>query len=110
MKKDNVEEVQEPANPSPAASPAKAPREKKPKQPRKAKKNTAADDLHLPVLVEFTYTVSTILFIFVGLAMIIISVLTGASLLDLVLRTSAALFAVGGVLLLISSQVSSGVL
>ncbi len=39
-----------------------------------------------------------------------VSILTGATLLDLILRTSVALLAVGGLLIFISSQISSGML
>jgi hypothetical protein len=48
--------------------------------------------------------------ILVGLAMIIVAVLTGASLLNLILRTSAAMLATGSLVALIYHHVSSGML
>jgi hypothetical protein len=61
-------------------------------------------------LVEFTYSISTILLIALGLSMAMISFMTGATLLNLVLRTSVAVVVMGGLLMVISSQISSGVL
>ena len=109
MKNENDEEVKDPQASSAPETPAKPPKEKKEKK-KKEKKPVQADGVPLPVLVEFTYSVSVILLIFVGLAMIIVSFLTGASLLNLLLRTSVAILVMGGLLMLISSQVSSGLL
>lgn len=103
MKKEKKDAVPNPETPAVPKAPAKPRKEKKPKPPK-------SDGVQLPVLVEFTYAFSTILLIFVGLAMIITSLLNGATLLNLVLRTSVALLVLGSLLLFISSQVSSGVL
>lgn len=107
MKNENAEDVKNPENPSAQETPVKS---RKDRKKEKGKKPPQADGARLPVLVELTYTVSIILLIFVGLAMIIISFLTGASLSSLVLRTSVAILVLGSLLILISSQVSSGVL
>ena len=110
MKNENEEE--EVKNPEPSSVPeasAKARKEKKEKK-KKEKKPAPADGVQLPVLVELTYSVSVILLIFVSLAMIATSVLTGASLLNILLRTSVAILVMGSLLILISSQVSSGLL
>jgi hypothetical protein len=80
------------------------------KRAKKEKKQKVVDGVQLPVLVEFTHTVSAIFLVFVGVGMILISFLTGASLINLVLRTSVALLVIGSLLLLITSQVSSGLL
>ena len=106
MKKEDAEDVKNPEDPSAPAVPVKTRKEKK----KKEKKNRQTDGIQLPVLVEFTYTISVMLLVFVGLAVIIISFFTGASLLHLVLRTSAAMLAMGCLLMVIFQQVSSGVL
>jgi hypothetical protein len=90
----------------------KSPEARKSKsKPAKVRKEKKVDDgLRLPVLVEFTYSMSTILLIALGLSMAMISFMTGATLLNLVLRTSVAVVVMGGLLMVISSQISSGVL
>lgn len=103
MKKENPETPPVPEAPV-------QPRQGKKEKPKKEKKKPQADDVQLPILVELTYSVSILFLIFVGLAMIVVSVLTGASLLNLILRTSAALLFVGSLVVLIFHQVSSGVL
>jgi hypothetical protein len=109
MKKENDEDLKSLENaPAPEAS-AKLPKEKNEKK-TKEKKPSQVDGVQLPVLVELTYSVSVILLIFVSLAVITVSVLTGVSLLNLVIRTSVTILALGSLLILISSQVSSGVL
>ena len=109
MNKTNEEEVKNPEPPSVPEASVKPRKEKKEKK-KKEKKPAQADGVQLPVLVELTYSVSMILLIFVALAMIVVSFLTRASLLNLLLRTSVAILVMGGLLILISSQVSSGVL
>jgi hypothetical protein len=109
MKKEKPEDLKNPEKPPAPKTPAKPPKEKKEKK-KKEKKKPPVDDMQLPVLVELTYTVSVLLFIFVGLTVMIVSVLTGSSLLNLVLRTSASLLALGCLLVIIYYQVSSGVL
>ena len=106
MKKEDVENIKSPEEPSAPKPSAKAPKEKK----KKEKQKLSVETVQLPVLVELTYSASTILLIFVSLAVIIVSVLTGASLLNLVIRTSVAILVMGSLLILIFSQVSSGML
>lgn len=102
-KQDAAPNIETPAAPK---EPAKA----KPRKEKKKAKPKQADSVQLPVLVELTYAFSIIFLIFVGLAMIITSFLNGATLLNLVLRTSVALLVVGSLLIFVSSQVSSGML
>jgi hypothetical protein len=75
---------------------------------RKAKKES--DGARLPVLIEFTYTIATLLLLFLGLTVIVTALLSGASLLTLIIRTSVTLLLMGGLLMLIFSQISSGML
>ena len=109
MKKENPEDSKNPETPPAPETPAKPRKEKKEKK-NKEKKKTQADDMQLPVLVELTYSISVILLIIVGLAVIVVSVLTGASLLNIILRTSAAMLSMGSLVVLIFHQVSMGVL
>jgi hypothetical protein len=74
------------------------------------KKKEETNDVHLPVLVEFTYTFSSIILILLFLTMVSISFLTGATLLDTVIRTSITMLIIGGLLIYISRQISSGIL
>ena len=82
----------------------------KPPTPKKQKQPKSSCDVKLPFLLEFTYTVSTLILIFLALAVIITSFMAGASLYVIVLRTVVAVVVVGGLLMLISSQISSGLL
>jgi hypothetical protein len=107
MKEENPENIKNPENSPAPGAPAKL-RKKKKEKPKQEKKKPPVDDVHLPVLVELTYSISMLLLIFVGLSVVIVSVLTGASLLNLVLRTSAAMLAMGCLLVVIFYQVSSG--
>jgi type VI protein secretion system component VasK len=61
-------------------------------------------------LVEFSYTISVIVVILVSLTVVITSVITGASLLDLIIRTSVTTLVIGGLLMLISWQISADAL
>jgi hypothetical protein len=106
MNKENPEDSKNPETPPAPETPAKPRKEKK----EKKNKETQPDDMHLPVLVELTYSISVILLIFVGLAVTVVSVLTGASLLNIILRTSAAMLSMGSLVVLIFHQVSTGVL
>lgn len=86
-----------------------------PDQSKKSKKKSVKpkkdfDGVQLPVLVEFTYTISILLLIVLALTTVVISFLNGANLFMLVLRTSVTIFVMGGLLTLISSQVASGLL
>ena len=105
MKIENPETIKNPETPPALETPAKPRKEKK-----REKKKPQPDDVQLPVLVELTYSVSVLLLIFVGLAVIIVSDLTGASVLNIILRTSAAMLAMGSLVVLIFHQISSGVL
>lgn len=90
--------------PAEAAKPAKA------AKPKREKKEKPSGGAQLPFLLEFTYTVSTLILIFLALAVIVTSVFAGVSLYGIVLRTSVAVIIVGVLLYLISSQISSGFL
>ena len=79
------------------------------KQPSKEKAKGAGRGT-LPVLVEFTITMSVIILVIVFFSMVGISLLTGAKLLDIVLRTSLSLILVGLLLLFISRQIISDVM
>ena len=100
------EKMENQSNPPTSEKPKKS--EKKPARVKKDKRDM--DGVRLPVLVEFTYTISILLLIVLALTIILISFLNGASLLTLVLRVSVATFVMGGLLTLISYQVSSGLL
>src|SRR5574338_95893 len=92
---------------NPEAKPAEA---AKPPKLKKEKKQKASGDVKLPFLLEFTYTISTLILIFLAMAIIITSFMVGASLYVIVLRTVVAVVVIGGLLMLISSQISSGLL
>jgi hypothetical protein len=109
MKKENAAVADSVENPSERQTSAgSGGQESKSAGVRKDKKDIAG--VQLPVLVEFTYTMSSILLIFLALTMIGISFVTGASLLHLVVRTSVAILVMGGLLMLVSSQISTGVM
>ena len=72
-----------------------------------AKNNSKADGFYLPVLVEFTFTASIVLLMIIFLTMISISLVNGATLLDIVIRTSVTVLIIGGLLVLISRQIAS---
>jgi hypothetical protein len=99
MKKDNadpVDNVDSQVNGQPAG------------EARKAKKES--DGVRLPVLIEFTYTIAMLLLLFLGLTVIVTALLSGASLLTLIIRTGVTLLLMGGLVMLIFSQISSGML
>lgn len=81
----------------------------KSKRPRSSKKKET-DDLRLPLLVELTFTISVLFIILVSLSVLITSIVSGANLLHLVLRTGVTLLVLGSLVTLISSQISSGML
>jgi hypothetical protein len=109
MKKGNADVAENIENSS-AQQPAAGAQEleAKSRQPGKNKKESSG--VRLPLLVEFAFTVSAILLLLLGLTMVGISFITGASLLSLVIRTSVALLVMTGLLMLISSQISAGML
>ncbi|HEX2993903.1 MAG TPA: hypothetical protein VHP14_03710 [Anaerolineales bacterium] len=79
-----------------------------PVKPKKEKKSSGG--VRLPFLLEFTYTISMLVLIFLALTVLVTSFLSGAGLFTVVLRTVVAVIVVGGLLMLISSQISSGLL
>ncbi len=102
MKKDPADQLEK------FEAPVVKPAVQKPAKLPKKKKET--DNIHLPVLVEFAFSFSIIILIIFSLSIIGISFLMGSSLLDLVVRTSVATLALGGLLMVIAWQISSGVL
>jgi hypothetical protein len=81
------------------------------KTPGKAKKTRKqTESVRLPFLLELIYTLSTIILILLALIIMITSFLAGASLLVIVLRTGVAITVIGSILMLIASQISSGLL
>lgn len=75
------------------------------KQAEKSKK----DEAHPPLLIEFVIMLSAIILVVVFLTVVLISLLTGATLLDFVLRTSISILIIGGLLAIITRQISAGV-
>ncbi|MBK6791020.1 MAG: hypothetical protein IPG80_00450 [Anaerolineales bacterium] len=86
----------------PAKNAKKAKKVEKPKA--KKEKNTA----HAPLLVEFTVTLSVVILVIVFFTIVSVSLVTGTSLIDFVVRTSISLLILGGLLFLIAHQVASG--
>lgn len=80
----------------------------KPAKPEEKAKKKEKDVAHAPLLVEFTITTSVIILVVVFFTIVAISVLTGATLLDFVVRTSISILVIGILLLLIVRQISSG--
>jgi hypothetical protein len=68
------------------------------------------DDARFPVLIEFTITLCAIILVIVFLTIVVMSFLTGATLLDFVIRTSISILILGSLLTLIARQISSGML
>ncbi|NOH01732.1 MAG: hypothetical protein HND47_07120 [Chloroflexi bacterium] len=81
---------------------------KKPAGAQKDQKDL--EGVHLPLLVEFAYTVSILGLLFLGLTIAVTSFLTGAGLLTVIVRTGAAMAVMGGLLMSIAAQISSGML
>jgi len=109
MKKETAGAAEKSENPSAKQAPAKVAR-KKTKAVKMRKVEKQADGVRLPVLVEFTYTISVLLLLLLGLTVMFISFVSGASLLNLVLRTSVTILVIGALLTLISAHISTGVL
>lgn len=81
------------------------------KTPVKARKvRKQSESVQLPFLLELTYTLSTIILILLAVSIMITSFLAGASLFAMILRTGIAITVVGALLMLIASQISSGLL
>lgn len=101
-------ENEKPPEQQPPAAAAKV--EKPAKPPKAPKKPKANEGLYLPVLAEFVISFAIIFLVVVFLAMSTASWWSGATLLDFVLRTGAALLVLGSLLVLVSRQVTKGVL
>ena len=83
----------------------------KPPAPDKAvKEKKKPEGGSLPVLVEFIFTLSAILLVVLFLIIVTTSLLMGAKLLDIILRTGVTLLVIGALLVLISRQIVSGML
>ncbi len=65
------------------------------------------DGVQVPLLIEFTITVSAIILVLVFLTVVGISLVTGATLLDFVFRTSISILVLGGLLVIITRQIST---
>ncbi len=65
------------------------------------------DGVKSPLLIEFTITVSAIILVVVFLTVVGISLVTGATLLDFVFRTSISILVLGGLLVMITRQISN---
>lgn len=74
------------------------------KQADKSQKET--DGVTPPVLVEFTVTLSAIFLVLVFFTIVGISLVTGANLLDFVVRTSISILVIGSLLVVIARQIS----
>ncbi len=72
----------------------------------KANKKNESDGAMLPILVEFTFTFSAVILSILFLTVVSILVLSGAKLLDIVIRTSITMLVIGGLLILISQQIA----
>jgi hypothetical protein len=100
MKKEkNISTENAEGKPQPKIKPAKTPKSRK-----------QSDGVRLPFLIELTYTLSTIILILLALTIMVTSFLSGVSLFIVVLRTAVAVTVVGSLLMLIASQISSGLL
>lgn len=72
----------------------------------KANKKNESDGAMLPILVEFTFTFSAVILSILFLTVTSILILSGAKLLDIVIRTSITMLVIGGLLILISQQIA----
>jgi len=88
-----------------AQSKATPPKEKKPKA-----KPVKEEAVELPMLVEISYTFSGILLVFSALAVAFVSWASGASLIQVFVRTLISVVVMGCVLWLFTWQFSTGVL
>jgi hypothetical protein len=110
MKKENANVDEK--KPVPVAPDKQAPvKSGKPaSRPGKAREKKHSEDVQLPVLVEFAYSLSAIGVVLAALIVAIVSIVKGASLIDLVIRTGVTILVIGGLLILASWQISAGVL
>jgi hypothetical protein len=82
----------------------------RPPKARAKQKRKPPESTPLPFLLEFTYTLSTLILIFVAVVVMITSYLAGADIFTLFIRTAVSVLVMGVLLMLISSQISSGLL
>lgn len=96
----------------PAAKPEKEKKVKvkKEKKEKKARAPKVSNDISLPILVEFTYTTAVIIMMVLFLAVIGVSVFTGATLVDTLIRTTVTMVLVGSLLLILTRMVSRNAL
>jgi hypothetical protein len=94
--KDKSPELQYSADPGKPAG-----KDKQEKEPKKSS---------LPVLAEFTITVCTIILVIIFFTIVVISVLTGTSLVTFVFRTSISMLVIGGLLVFIARQIIQGMI
>lgn len=106
MKKENEIKL---VTDAPAEQKPPAPKSKPVKKEKKKKEALPSDGIILPVLVEVTYTSSAVILAVLFTTVVGVSMLTGAKLLDIVIRTSTAMLVIGGLLVLISRQISADV-
>ena len=77
---------------------------------KQVKPKAEAEAVRLPVLVELTITLCAIFLVIVFFIMIGVSLVAGAKLFDLVIRTSISILIIGFLLILIARQVSMGMI
>ena len=79
-----------------------------PAEDKKRADTSKKDEVHPPLLIEFMVTLSAIVLVVVFLVIVGISLVTRATLLDFVIRTSISILIIGGLLVIITRQISSG--
>lgn len=85
----------------------KAEKEKSPKKPP-VKKNNVARDVSLPLFAEVFYSFSTMILLLVTLVIVLVSFMSGATLLEVFLRAVVGVVSLGSVLWFLTYQVSAG--
>lgn len=79
-----------------------------PAEDKKRADTSKKDEVHPPLLIEFMVTLSAIILVVVFFVIVGISLVTRATLLDFVIRTSISILIIGGLLVIITRQISSG--
>ncbi|MDR3578314.1 MAG: hypothetical protein P4L50_31010 [Anaerolineaceae bacterium] len=72
------------------------------------KKKVSSNHLHLPLLVEFAFSVSLLVLLLADLSIAAISFVSGANYLDIALRTVVTTIVLGVVLWLLTGRLSKG--
>ncbi len=85
----------------------KAEKEKSPKKPP-VKKNNAVRDVSLPLFAEVFFSFSTMILLLVTLVIVLVSFMSGATLLEVFLRAVVGVVSLGSVLWFLTYQVSAG--